>query len=439
MTASQLGPGGIILCAVSLTAAACIICVAAVGNPFVLYRFCIPKASLPPPSRRNSHSSSTRDASSQDAGNDANDAAADNDDDEEQQGQRGHPDTNSPSSEASNQDQAASATTPADDSGVNLAIGRRISGPSSSSSILPNCLHPTSWSFFGYMFDIDSYRESVRLRREQQRHQMLDEQIRRLDQLVATERELRQRIADGDTDRATRLQLSRVQRFRYGLAMRTREERRRRRMEFMREVLEADEEAAAQEEQANHFKHTLTMEEKRQVLDHMLDYHQYHKEAVNDDSNANEEKAKGYAAGVKAALSASIRSRMSDRTMETVAAEEKGASVEEFNESGDGAKGESSRLCSICLDEYGEWFCCLRFGGKVKKPFSSFLNTVSNYFNVRPFGQYHRGWGDASNEIRPLSTHFSQVSLRIFCSMHKSRLLRRMLRTDPFLELGSAM
>lgn len=196
---------------------------------------------------------------------------------------------------------------------------------------------------------------------------MLDEQIRRLDQLVATERELRQRIADGDTDRATRLQLSRVQRFRYGLAMRTREERLRRRMEFMREVLEADEEAAAQEEQANHFKHTLTMEEKRQVLDHVLDYHQYHKVAGND-SNTNEEKAKGYAAGVKAALSASIRSRMSDRTMGTVADEEKGASEEDFNESGDGAKGESSRLCSICLDEYGEYFFyCLRFGGKVKE------------------------------------------------------------------------
>ena len=171
----------------------------------------------------------------------------------------------------------------------------------------------------------------------------------------------------------------------------------------MREVLEADEEAAAQEELANHFKHTLTMEEKRQVLDHVLDYHQYHKEAGNDDSNANEDKAKGYAAGVKAALSASIRSRMSDRTMETVAGEEKGALEEKFNESGDGAKGESSRLCSIGLDEYGEWFCCLRFGGKVK-------NTDSNYFNVR-FGQFHRGRGDASNEIRPLSTHVSQVSL----------------------------
>ena len=355
MTASQLGPGGIILCAVSFSAAACIICVAAVGNPFVLYQFCIPKASLPPPSHSRSPSSQG------DAGNDSNDAnAADNDDEEEQRGQRGHSDTNAPR-EARNQDQTASAATPGNggDSGVNLTRGRRISGPSSSSSsspssILRKCLHPTNWSFFGYVFDIDSYRESVRLRREQQQTIMLDEQIRRLDQLVATERELRQRIADGDTDRATRLQLSRVQRFRYGLAMRTREERRRRRMEFMREVLEADEEAAAQEEQANHFKHTLTMEEKRQVLDHVLDYHQYHKEAGNDDSNANEDRAKGYAAGVKAALSASIRSRMSDRTMETVAGEEKGALEEKFNESGDGAKGESSRLCSICLDEYGE-------------------------------------------------------------------------------------
>ena len=125
----------------------------------------------------------------------------------------------------------------------------------------------------------------------------------------------------------------------------------------MREVLEADEEAAAQEEQANHFKHTLTMDEKRQVLDHVLDYHQYCKPAGNGDSSTNEEKAKGYAAGVKAALSASIRSRISDRTMGTVAEEEKCESEEEFNEGDDGAMGESSRLCSICLDEYGEYFC----------------------------------------------------------------------------------
>ena len=40
------------------------------------------------------------------------------------------------------------------------------------------------------------------------------------------------------------------------------------------------------------------------------------------------------------------------------------------------------------------------------------LNTDSNYFNVRSsFGQFHRGRGDASIEIRPLSTHVSQVSL----------------------------
>ena len=342
MTASQLGPGGIILCAVSLTAAACIICVAAVGNPFVLYQFCIPKASLPPPSR----SSRSRDATSssspaQDDGNDA--AAADNGDEEEQQRQMSQSD-NSPS-EDRNQDQGAPAAATLGDSDENLTRGRRISGPSSApaspqTSILPSCLHPTNWSFFGYVFDIDSYRESVRIRREQQQTIMLDEQIRRLDQLVATERELRQRIADGDTDRATRLQLSRVQRFRYGLAMRTREERRRRRMEFMREVLEADEEAAAQEEQSNHFKHTLTAEEKQQILDQVLDYHQYHR-ATKNASGTKEEGAKGYTAGVKAALSASIRSRMSDRTM--------GA-----NEENAEAKGESTRLCSICLDEYGE-------------------------------------------------------------------------------------
>ena len=348
MTASQLGPGGIILCAVSLTAAACIICVAAVGNPFVLYQFCIPKASLPPSSRP---SSSTRDvSSSQDDGNDGIDAgAADNGDEEEQQGQIGQS-INSP---LANEDRTIGIGQAATAAAVNFTRRRRISGPS---SILPNCLHPTNWSFFGYVFDIDSYRESVRLRREQQQTIMLDEQIRRLDQLVATERELRQRIADGDTDRATRLQLSRVQRFRYGLAMRTREERRRRRLEFMREVLEADEEAAAQEEQANHFKHTLTMEEKRQVLDHVLDYHQYHKAAGNG-SNTNEEKAKGYTAGVKAALSASIRSRMSDRTMGTSADEEKGELDESLNEENGEAKGESSRLCSICLDEYGKYFC----------------------------------------------------------------------------------
>jgi hypothetical protein len=224
---------------------------------------------------------------------------------------------------------------------------------------VPHFLRPSNWSFFGYAFDFELYREANRIRREQQQAMVVDEQIRRLDQLVATEQELRQRIADGDTDRATRLQLSRVQRFRYALAMRTREERRRRRMEFMREVLEADE-----EEVDNHFKHTLTTEEKRQVLDQVLDYHRYNKKAGGrddsdedkGDSDASDRKGMGCAGvNIKAALSASIRSRRaSDRTLGTTADEEKGEADEDEAEDKEDAKGESSRLCSICLDEYGE-------------------------------------------------------------------------------------
>ena len=328
--ASQLGPGGIVLCAASLSAAACIICVAAVGNPFVLYQYCVPKASLPPSrSRRSSRPSSSSSSSRAQAQTDG----ADNDDggDEEQQIRVGQRDTFSDESAG----QAASAD--AEDT-------RRLAF--------------RNWSFFGYAFDFESYREANQIRREQQQTMMVDEQIRRLDQLVATEQELRQRIADGDTDRATRLQLSRVQRFRYALAMRTREERRRRRMEFMREVLEADE-----EEVDSHFKHTLTTEEKRQVLDQVLDYHRYNKAGGRDDSgedkgdsDASDRKGMGCAgANIKAALSASIRSRRaSDRTLGTTADEEKGEADEDEAEDKEDAKGESSRLCSICLDEYGE-------------------------------------------------------------------------------------
>ena len=327
--ASQLGPGGIILCAASLSAAACIICVAAVGNPFVLYQYCVPKASLPRSRSRRSRRPSSSSSSSR-----AQADGADDDDggDEEQQGHI-----------------------------ANVAIPpARISGRSYTVMHVPHFLRPSNWSFFGYAFDLESYREANQIRREQQQAMMVDEQIRRLDQLVATEQELRQRIADGDTDRATRLQLSRVQRFRYALAMRTREERRRRRMEFMRGVLEADE-----EEQDNHFKHTLTDEEKHQVLDRVLDYHRYNKEAGGrddsgedkGDNDASDRKGMGCAGvNIKAALSASIRSRRaSDRALGTTTDKEKGEADEDGAEDKEDAKGESSRLCSICLDEYGEY------------------------------------------------------------------------------------
>jgi len=337
--ASQLGPGGIILCAASLSAAACIICVAAVGNPFVLYQYCVPKASLLPSRSRSRRS--RRPSSSSSSSRAQADGADDIDgDDEEQQGHI-----------------ANDAIQPA-----------RISGPSYTAMHVPHFLRLSNWSFFGYAFDLESYREANQIRREQQQAMMVDEQIRRLDQLVATEQELRQRIADGDTDRSTRLQLSRVQRFRYALAMRTREERRRRRMEFMRGVLEADE-----EEQGNHFKRKLTDEEKRQVLDQVLDYHRYNKAGVRDDSggdkgdnDASDRKGIGCTgANIKAALSASIRShRTSNRTLGTTADEEKGETDEDEAEDEEDAKGESSRLCSICLDEYGEWWNTLLSAAK---------------------------------------------------------------------------
>lgn len=125
----------------------------------------------------------------------------------------------------------------------------------------------------------------------------------------------------------------------------------------MRGVLEADE-----EEQDNHFKHTLTDEEKHQVLDRVLDYHRYNKEAGGrddsgedkGDNDASDRKGMGCAGvNIKAALSASIRSRRaSDRALGTTTDKEKGEADEDEAEDKEDAKGESSRLCSICLDEY---------------------------------------------------------------------------------------
>ena len=128
----------------------------------------------------------------------------------------------------------------------------------------------------------------------------------------------------------------------------------------MRGVLEADE-----EEVDNHFKHTLTDEEKRQVLDQVLDYHRCNKEAGGrdesgwdkGDNDASDRKGMGCAGvNIKAALSVSIWSRRaSDRALGTTTDKEKGEADEDEAEDKEDAKGESSRLCSICLDEYGEY------------------------------------------------------------------------------------
>ena len=288
---SSLNTGEIVLCTISLSAAAVIICVAGCGNPVLLARYCVPRARLPS-------------------------------DAEERQPQRS-----------------------------------RFSKWLSSLTCL------------GYVFDITSYREYLRLRRENNERMLLDEQIRRLEQLAESEMELRAQIDNGDDSRETAVELSRVRRFRYALAMRTREERRRRRMVLWQQFIEAEEQAEIEEEEgaAAHFKHTLSLDEKRRVLDQALEYHRYkavHVPTKSDsgggDSNGGSNRDDGCTnqnsptkkkkIDIVAAMNSSIRSRVSERTS--------AASVDEETDDPDGSnepyKIASDKMCSICLDEYGE-------------------------------------------------------------------------------------
>lgn len=193
---------------------------------------------------------------------------------------------------------------------------------------------------------------------------LLDEQIRRLEQLAQTEMELRRRIEeDGDSSRETRVQLSRVQRFRYALAMRTREERRRRRLVAWQQLVEEDA-LEDGEGEASHFKHTLSLDEKRRVLDRVLEFHRHkvvHRESGgkdgNDNDNGNNNNKNNNTcttskkkADMFAAMNSSIRSRTSEIMQQSASVDEEAGGSDE----GDRHKIASDRMCSICLDGYGE-------------------------------------------------------------------------------------
>lgn len=70
-------------------------------------------------------------------------------------------------------------------------------------------------------------------------------------------------------------------------------------------------------------------------------------------------------------------------------------------------------MVSIFVDGYFDKRNAKYYGLQI----NHFSNNISILFECS-FFKFHRGWGDASNEVRPLFTHVSQVSLCIRSLFH---------------------
>eukprot|EP00565_Helicotheca_tamesis_P003394 CAMPEP_0185732618 /NCGR_PEP_ID=MMETSP1171-20130828/16895_1 /TAXON_ID=374046 /ORGANISM="Helicotheca tamensis, Strain CCMP826" /LENGTH=343 /DNA_ID=CAMNT_0028402153 /DNA_START=1 /DNA_END=1032 /DNA_ORIENTATION=- len=216
------------------------------------------------------------------------------------------------------------------------------------------------WNCFGYVFDFRSYRESLRLRRENEQRILIDEQIRRLEELAETEMELRAQIENGDSSSDVRAQYATVQRFRYALAMRTREERRRRRRLLWQQAIEAEELAGSDGEDVEdaHYKNTLSLDDKRKVLERVLEFCRYRLVDSDDDEKGdNWSKDSNRSPSTKEDIlvqESNLENRESDgRTSPASVNNETGGAAAESDESGKN-KIVSNRMCSICLDAYEE-------------------------------------------------------------------------------------